>query len=114
TRGVQIADLLLDGIAVRSTGRSLLQNFPLDSEIALIEFRKALPRRPVGGNLRILDPIAAGKLVEVHARVDALVDVVDAEPRAGFGSGRSLRECCSSGQQEDQEEVKSAHRKRSP
>jgi hypothetical protein len=42
-RAVKIPNFLIDGIALRATLRCLLQDLPLDSKIAFVEFGKTLP-----------------------------------------------------------------------
>src|ERR1700723_536220 len=73
------------------SGRSrcgLFQNASLNVLVALVKLDEAYPLRLVGRNFRILDPVAAGVLIEIHARIDALVDVIEAEAgRRLSGSG---------------------------
>jgi hypothetical protein len=94
---VEVANLLIDAVTAGTASGSFLQNAALDTEIAFVEFGKALPRRPVGGNFRVLHPVAASVLIEVHARVGALIDVVDAEAGGRFRRRRGLSKAANGG-----------------
>ena len=76
---VVVADFLVDGAAIRAAGGGFLQNSSQRDEIAFVEFGEADPLGLVGGDFRILEPVAAGVLVEVDARVGGLIDGLDAE-----------------------------------
>ena len=52
-----------------------------DDQVALIELDEADPLGLVGRNFGILQPVAAGVLIEVDAGVDRFVEIVDAETR---------------------------------
>ena len=96
TGSVEVADLLVDGIAAGATGFGFFEDAAIDVFVALIEFDKADPLSLVGRNLGILDPVAAGVLVEIDAGVGGLVDVVEAEAGrrlggGGLGEGRDTR-----------------------
>src|SRR5580658_3821762 len=68
-----------------TAGCGFLQNAALNILVALVELDEACPLRLVGRDLRILDPVAAGILIEIHARIDALVDVVEAKAGRRLG-----------------------------
>ena len=88
-RTVVIPNFLLDRAAARIIYRCLFQNFTLGHQIPLIEFYEAHPLRLVSRNFRVLQPVAAGVLVEVDARVHRFIDVVHAEAESGLsGLGR--------------------------
>ena len=89
-RPVEVADLLLDGRTVCPPGRRLLQDVVQHVFIPLIQLDEAHPLRLVRRNLGVLQPVAAGELIEIHAGIDRLVDLVDAETRLGL-SGRAWR-----------------------
>lgn len=89
---VEISDFLIDRVAARAAGGSLLQNLMLDVAIVLANLHEAAPPRLVSRNLGALDPVAAGVLIEIDAGINALVDRVETEARRGFSGGRCLRE----------------------
>ncbi len=100
---VVVADLLVDGAAVRASCRCFFEDATQGHEIALVDFREANPLGLVSGDLRVLEPVAAGVLVEIDARVDRLGDRLDAEA-IGHLLLRSLREG-GDGRQKDNNEA---------
>ena len=85
-----IADLLVNGFASTFLRRRLLQNVALNGQVALVDFREANPPRLVGGDLSVLQPVAAGVLIKINARIGSLINVGNAE--AGRRRGRRLSE----------------------
>src|SRR3954471_24496594 len=79
-RAIKISDFLADRIAL-AFSRGLLQDVPFCDQVPLVKFDKADPLRLVRRNLRCLQPIATGILVEINAGIDSLINVVDAESR---------------------------------
>ena len=111
---VEVADSLIDGIAASATGCRLLQNAVLDVEVAFAEFHETYPGRLIGRNLGVLDPVAAGVLIEIHAGIDGFVDGIEAETRSGPG-GSGLGEAANSHEkQQGQKETGHAHMRLSP
>src|SRR5205085_10152069 len=45
----------------------------LNGQVALVDFREANPPRLVGGNLSVLQPVAAGILIKIDAGVGSLI-----------------------------------------
>ena len=84
-RAVEVANFLVDRIAPCTAGCGFLQNAALNILVALVELDEAYPLRLIGRDLGILDPVAAGILIEIHARIDALVDVVEAKAGRRLG-----------------------------
>src|SRR4029077_6907385 len=91
TGAVVVADFLLDSAAVGATGGGFFENASLRDEVAFVEFGEADPLGLVGGDFRVLEPVAAGVLVEVNARGGGFVDRLDAETFGHLGGGWSLR-----------------------
>src|SRR5579875_1621946 len=56
--------------------------------VTLIELIEAAPSRLIRGDGIIFDPVAAGKLVEVIAWIDAGVERLQIKAMQGFGFGR--------------------------
>src|SRR5208337_3747701 len=107
-REVEIADLLLIGTTAGGVGGSLLQNIAQDHLVALMQLVEPSPFRLVSRDRIVLQPVAAGVLVEVSARIDGLVHRVDVEagdglhlPRGSRRWGRVLRLHRNSNQQQD-------------
>src|SRR5205807_1811290 len=89
TRAVEVSDLLIDRVPARPAAGSFLQNSAFDAQIVLVKLGKTLPRRAVGRDFRLLHPVTAGVLVEIHAGIDGLIDGVDVESWSGLIGGRS-------------------------
>src|SRR5205823_12539416 len=88
---------LVNGFAAGLLCRRLLQNVALNGEVAFVDLCEANPTGLIGGDFRILEPIAAGVLVKIHAGVGSLINVGDAE--AGGHWRRRLCERRNSGKQ---------------
>src|SRR5207302_7931317 len=88
-----ITDLLINGFA-STLLRRLLQNVALNGQVARVDFREANPPRLVGGDLSVLQPVAAGILIKINAGVGSLINVGNAEAgrRRGRHRGRRLSE----------------------
>src|SRR6267378_920166 len=76
---VEVADLLRDRVSSGRGDGGLVQDVSHRELVAFVQFDKADPRGLVGGNLGVLEPIAACILVEIGAGIDGFIDVVDAE-----------------------------------
>src|SRR5579863_5578907 len=78
-RGVEVADLLIDGGAASRGLRGFLQDLALDPQVALVELVEAAPARLVGRDGVLRAPIAARVLIEVRARADVSVHGAEVE-----------------------------------
>src|SRR5579883_884867 len=76
TGRVIVAELLRIAIARdRLAAGDAIEDVALDLEVALGDpGEAATPLRAIGGNGRVLDPVAAGELVEVVAGIDAAIE----------------------------------------
>ena len=111
---IEIADLLIDGVAPRSAGCGFLENSPHYVHVSLVQLYETHPLRLIRRNLGVLDPVAARVLVEIHARIDALVDGVKTEPGRRFSGRGRLREAECTKQHQDRDQTETAHRGMSP
>ena len=74
-RGIVVADLLHHRTALRIIRRRFFENVVQYREIVLVDLREAVPRRIIRRNGIVLDPVAAGELIEVHTRIGGFVEV---------------------------------------
>ncbi len=72
--GVEVADLLSNSIALTARRRGLLQNPVQKIQVVFVQFAVDAPRRLIGRDRIVLLPAPARILVQVHARIDRLVD----------------------------------------
>ena len=86
-------------LRLRPACGGFLENAAQGDKIAFVEFDEADPLGLVGGDFRILEPVAAGVLVEVDTGVGGLVDGLDAEAGGHFVV-RRLGECGKGGENE--------------
>ena len=89
--GVVVADLAGDGVAARVGFRGGFEDLAQRLLVALVEFVEAPPARLVGWNRIALQPVAAGVLVEILARVRGLIDRLHVETHHGSIGRRRLR-----------------------
>ena len=71
--GEVVADLLVDRAAAGLHHGGALQDVELHLFVAVLQFGETSPAGAVGGERVLGDPVAAGVLVEVDARIDGLV-----------------------------------------
>src|ERR1035441_3179941 len=76
---VIVADLLVVGRTAGIVGRGLVQNVAQDQLIAFVQLVEPAPFRLVRRNRIVLDPVAAGVLVEIVAGIGGLVHRVQIE-----------------------------------
>ena len=69
------ANLLHHRTALRIIRRRFFENVVQYREIVLVDLREAVPRRIIRRNGIVLDPVAAGELIEVHTRIGGFVEV---------------------------------------
>jgi hypothetical protein len=74
-----------------------------------MQFYKTHPLRLIRRNLRSLQPISACVLIEIRARIDALINRVNAETGRRLGGGRGLRETDGTKQHQDEDKTGKAH-----
>ena len=85
---VEIADFLGHGVARAFLGSGLLEDVAKHPEVLLGEFVEASPAGLIIGDGIVLNPIAAGELEEVGARIGGAIKGV--EIHAGNGLGADL------------------------
>ena len=103
---VIVADLLVVGRTAGIVGRGLIENIAQDQLIAFVQFVEPAPFRLVRRNGIVLDPVAAGVLVEIDARVGGLVHRIQVEAGdvlnlLSGGAGLALRLRRDSGKQQN-------------
>jgi len=83
--GVEVAHLLVDGVALGVVRRGLLQDLVQHRAVVFRQQAEGAPHHLVGGDGIVLDPLAAGVPVEVHTGVHALVHRIGVEAGQGLG-----------------------------
>ena len=82
--GIGIADFLIERAALLAYDGGALQHVEQDLFVVVAQFGEAAPARAVGRQRVVGDPVAAGVLVEIHARVDGLVHGGRIQAGGGF------------------------------